>query len=198
MHEERKLALETLRGLERQEERISWSHSFQTITILAVMWLGGAWFVCSGGSTCLAANPKEGNALTTKTDVSLSGGEEKDHVKWMKDYDKAIARARKLKRPVLIDFAASWCVPCVMMKKHVWPEDAVEDALENRVVPLRIDMDGKTAPPLIEKFEVEFVPTILLIDAKGMELQREGFVNAKKLLEMIDAATKPPQPESGD
>lgn len=106
-------------------------------------------------------------------------------VTWFRDYDEAIAESRTLKRPVLIDFAASWCVPCRMMDKHVWPDPAVQQALRNDVVPLRLDMDAANTKVLVEKFGVEFVPTILLVDTDGNELQRSGFVDAKGLLELL-------------
>ncbi|WP_372725735.1 thioredoxin family protein [Novipirellula sp.] len=35
------------------------------------------------------------------------------------------------------------------------------------------------------KFGVEFVPTILLVDTDGNELQRSGFVDAEQLLKVL-------------
>ncbi|EMI19078.1 thioredoxin domain protein [Rhodopirellula maiorica SM1] len=111
-------------------------------------------------------------------------------VKWFTDYKRALKKAKQLKRPLLIEFAATWCVPCRIMEKKVWTDDAVQNALKKDVVPLRIDMDAKHAPPLIEKFKVEFVPTILIINDEEEELIREGFVNAEDFLKMVRKSSK--------
>ena len=127
--------------------------------------------------------PEASQAIMPASEEADSNAEA--DVTWLRDYDDAIAEARTVKRPVLIDFAASWCVPCRMMDKHVWPESAVQQALRNDVVPLRLDMDAANTKALVDKFDVEFVPTILLVDADGKELRRSGFVDAEQLLKLL-------------
>lgn len=185
MQHERISTLETLKWLHQQERRVNWSHGFQNLTLVAVMVLGGSWLLCGGGAPCWAENASGGNAASVENKAPTTNERNETQVKWLKDYDEALDRAKKLDQPVLIDFAASWCVPCVMMDKHVWPEDAVQEILASNVVPLRIDMDATSATRLVEKYKVEFVPTILLIDADGKELKREGFLDVEPLLEMI-------------
>ncbi|WP_345688759.1 hypothetical protein [Novipirellula caenicola] len=53
------------------------------------------------------------------------------------------------------------------------------------MVPLRADMDAANTHVLVEKFGVEFVPTLLLVDTDGTVLKRSGFVDAKGLLELL-------------
>ncbi|EMI20606.1 hypothetical protein RMSM_02467 [Rhodopirellula maiorica SM1] len=57
--------------------------------------------------------------------------------------------------------------------------------MQNDVVPLRADMDAANTNVLVERFAVEFVPTLLLVDTDGTVLQRSGFVDAKGLLELL-------------
>lgn len=143
--------------------------------------------LASGGlicvSRCLGTEldyPVSVNHISANTTDAPSA-----QVQWYTDYDKAIARAKRLKRPLLIDFAASWCVPCRLMDRTVWSDESVQKAITNDFVPLRIDMDAKHAPPLIEKFKVEFVPTMLIVDSDEKELAMEGFVSAEELLAVI-------------
>ena len=159
------------------------------IVMVAAVWIhssGAIPHVIPDSMATLAIeSPKPGGSqammpTTAEADINAAAD-----VAWLSDYDEAIAESRTLKRPVLIDFAASWCVPCRMMDKHVWPDSAVQQALQNDVVPLRLDMDAANTKALVKKFNVEFVPTILLVDADGKELQRSGFVDAEGLLDLL-------------
>src|SRR5512141_2175586 len=51
-----------------------------------------------------------------------------DGIPWRTDFDAALAEARQSGRPVLLDFYASWCPPCQVMKHEVWPEAKVREA----------------------------------------------------------------------
>ncbi|MCM2370153.1 thioredoxin family protein [Aporhodopirellula aestuarii] len=176
MNEERRVALATIKEVQRGVDLANRVPRFRAITVLAMVAVSSGVF-CIGTSHCAETKP----LLSTS---GVSADADTSEVKWLTDFEQAIVKAKRLERPLLIDFAASWCVPCRIMDKKVWPDASVQKALENEVVPLRVDMDGKHAPPLIEKFKVEFVPTILIVDQNENELAREGFVNAEEFLEM--------------
>lgn len=161
------------------------NYAWPYLAMLFIVLGGAAWLVASRGSFDRLGKPSSDELADDSNASVQTEDHQAQQVAWLNDYDEAIAQAKKLDRPVLIDFATSWCAPCVMMDKHVWPKSAVQEALASKVVPLRIDLDVKSARPVIDKYNVEFVPTILLIDAQGKELKREGFVDDTQLVEMI-------------
>lgn len=178
--------LDRLRGLNQQEQTVPGRRGPPHWAWLVLVMGGGlAWLLYGGGASDQPANSTSARHPAVGSSPAQLESEERTQVHWLEDYDEALARAKQLDRPVLIDFATTWCAPCVMMDKHVWPKPAVQEALDSKVVPLRIDLDAKSAPPLVEKYSIEYVPTILLIDAQGQELKREGFVDDEQLIEMI-------------
>jgi len=60
--------------------------------------------------------------------------------------------------PVLLDFWASWCVPCNLMKRSV---DKAAEALAGEVVVGKINVDDQ--PDLVTRFGVQATPTFLLV-----------------------------------
>ena len=48
-------------------------------------------------------------------------------------YNEAIAAAKAEKKMVFIDFYTSWCGPCKMMMKNVFPQKSVGDYLKGKV-----------------------------------------------------------------
>lgn len=63
------------------------------------------------------------------------------------DYDEAIAAARKLNRPVMIDFTGWSCVNCRKMESEVWTNPAVKNEINKNFVLLQLYVDEKRKLP---------------------------------------------------
>ena len=70
------------------------------------------------------------------------------------DYDKGIAYANKVGKPVLLDFTGYACVNCRRMESNVWGDPAVLNILKNKVVMISLYVDDKTELPKEEQITV--------------------------------------------
>lgn len=57
------------------------------------------------------------------------------------DLEEAMAKARELGKPVMIDFTGWACVNCRKMEEHVWPKDGVKELIENEYVLVSLYVD---------------------------------------------------------
>ncbi|MBW8243651.1 thioredoxin family protein [Muricauda oceani] len=60
-----------------------------------------------------------------------------------KDYEKGMAHAKKVGKPVLIDFTGHACVNCRKMEERVWSDPQILDILNNEVVLVSLYVDDK-------------------------------------------------------
>lgn len=63
------------------------------------------------------------------------------------DYKQALAYAKKVNKPVFIDFTGHGCVNCREMEARVWSAPAVSSRLQNDYVMLALYVDDKTELP---------------------------------------------------
>jgi thiol:disulfide interchange protein DsbD len=96
-------------------------------------------------------------------------------------------------RPAIIDFSAEWCLPCLELEKKTFADARVAEALGRRAL-LKADMTKISSPEsiaLAEKYAILGVPTVIFIDAAGIErqdLRLVGFENPEKFLERLSQA----------
>lgn len=64
------------------------------------------------------------------------------------DYDKGLAYAKKVGKPVMLDFTGWACVNCRKMEQNVWPKPEILNILKNKVVLISLYVDDKR--PLAE------------------------------------------------
>lgn len=63
------------------------------------------------------------------------------------DYEEGLAYARKVNKPVMIDFTGHACVNCRKMETVTWSDPAVLDRLRNDYVLVQLYVDDKTPLP---------------------------------------------------
>ena len=76
------------------------------------------------------------------------------------DYDKGVAYAKEVGKPVLLDFTGYACVNCRRMEATVWGEPEVLSTLKNDVVMISLYVDDKTELPKEEQITVNITDDI--------------------------------------
>ena len=56
-------------------------------------------------------------------------------------FKEIIAKAKKEKKLVFIDAYASWCGPCKMMEKNIFPQKSVREYFNTNFINARFDME---------------------------------------------------------
>ena len=83
------------------------------------------------------------------------------------DYRKAMAEARELARPVMIEFTGETCPACRELESGVFSRDGVAAEAE-RFVSIQVDVDRPDLPgDVLGRYGVKGVPTVVWIDSGG-------------------------------
>lgn len=96
-------------------------------------------------------------------------------------------------RPAIVDFSASWCLPCLELDKKTFSDPRVRTALERRAL-FKADMTKASSPEtraLAHKYAILGVPTLIFLDASGAEraeIRLVGFEDAEAFLRRLSQA----------
>ena len=84
-------------------------------------------------------------------------------------------------KPVLIDFTAEWCGPCKMMKPIL---EELRQRMGDKIRILKIDIDR--SPVVSDAFNIQSVPTLMLIQKRNILWRQSGVMQANQLEKIID------------
>lgn len=112
------------------------------------------------------------------------------------DYETGMAYAKKVHKPVLIDFSGYGCVNCRKMEASVWTDPKVKQIIENDYVLITLMVDDKTKlPEPITITENGKTRKLKTVGDKWSYLQRSKFgANAQPFYVLLDNAGKPLAP----
>jgi thiol:disulfide interchange protein len=86
-----------------------------------------------------------GSRQGTSAVTSLPEGAEEgpQGITTFRDYEQGMAYAKKVNKPVMLDFTGYACVNCRKMEERVWPDTRVLSLLKNDVVVISLYVDDK-------------------------------------------------------
>lgn len=82
-------------------------------------------------------------------------------------------------KPVLIDFFATWCGPCMMVSPII---DEIAEETEKALV-CKVDVDEE--PELANLFGVDRIPTLIVIRDGKVHAKEEGLRTKEQILQLI-------------
>lgn len=73
-----------------------------------------------------------------------------------KDFDEGVAYAKKVDKPILLDFTGWACVNCRKMEANVWSEPDIYPILKEDLVVISLYIDDRKELPEAEQFDFKF------------------------------------------
>jgi len=111
---------------------------------------------------------------------------------WEKSEPVARARSTREGLPLLITFGADWSAPSIAMDRQVWSDPRML-LQRSPIVALRIDAtdESPVAELLVAKYDLDVLPTTLVLDAEGREVARfKGVCDVEAVLEALGRAAR--------
>jgi thioredoxin-like negative regulator of GroEL len=144
-----------------------------------------------GAAAAVVLAPPAARAAAAATAVTKAAGPAAGPVELVPwdtkgDFAAALARAKKAKKPVFIDFYATWCGPCKMMDRQTYSDSTV-GAAAAKYINRKVDAEKGEGISLARRYDVNSYPTMVLTDATGKELNRlSGFRPAAEFARFLD------------
>jgi len=103
----------------------------------------------------------------------------------------AIAMAQSRNKLIFVDTYAPWCIPCKKMEK-VFRDPELAKYFNKTFVNLRVDMEGSTGKEIHRKYNVIFLPTLLILDSDGnVKYMVDEMMTADALLAVAQKIAEP-------
>ncbi|MBK9929671.1 MAG: thioredoxin family protein [Saprospiraceae bacterium] len=100
--------------------------------------------------------------------------------------ESAREKARNESKLYFIEFYAKWCEPCKWMDEHTFKNTALSSYVDANYVPVKVDVENIDGFVWKQKYKVQYLPTIIILNGEGNMLGKyEKSLAASDLLKIL-------------
>jgi len=111
-------------------------------------------------------------------------------IEWYHYSPTVLNQAETDGRPVILNFHADWCSPCLQLDQFTFSDERVIESTKSFLM-MKVDItdyESVDAKNIREQFGVTGVPEIIFLNSTGNEVQETrviGYLGAEKFLQLL-------------
>ncbi|MEM1119947.1 MAG: thioredoxin family protein [Bacteroidota bacterium] len=90
-----------------------------------------------------------------------------NNVAWSDNMVAAKEIANESNKNMMLFFTGKWCSPCRIMKRNVFADKEVADAINAKFVPIIIDIDDPNSKEIVKGYKVGTTPVTIFTNPDG-------------------------------
>lgn len=149
------------------------------LVVIAVLFAGGFWlYSLQSNNEAEASQNQPTSENASKNPKGKSGVQFFDG-----SWEEAKEKAKDEGMPIFVDAYTTWCGPCKMMNRRVFPRKQVGKFYNENFINFKFDMESKNGKKFRRKYRVKGYPSFYYFDQEGDNVHSKmGYLQPKQLV----------------
>ena len=106
-------------------------------------------------------------------------------MKYETDYNRALEKAKKINKPLMVFMSTSYCPWCRKLESQILAKENIDKKIHEKYVPVMLNFDEKKFPENLTRIKI--TPTLYIIDSKSEKIEEKivGYNNRSAFLHLL-------------